>query len=71
MASRKPEESARDAARDAILLKKLKGYLQSEDLYKKVSHLFDMNGRCRHGYTAFTNENGVLNIKPIKIEICR
>lgn len=43
MSTIKPEQPARDAARDAILLKKLKEYMNSEDLYKKV-------GTCRLVY---------------------
>jgi len=39
MSSAGLDDFARDAARDAILLKKLKRYLQSDELYKKVRHL--------------------------------
>lgn len=44
MPTTKPEESARDAARDAVLLKKLQAYLKSDNLYKKVGGLSKMNG---------------------------
>jgi hypothetical protein len=39
MTTLKQEEAAHDATRDAILLKKLKGYLQSDDVKKKVRGL--------------------------------
>jgi hypothetical protein len=39
MSTIKQEESARSAARDAALLKKLKEYLQSDDIPKRVRSL--------------------------------
>lgn len=48
MPTTKQDESAHDAARDAALLKKLKGYLQSDDIYKKVCGLTDTRTKLKH-----------------------
>lgn len=63
MSTTKPEESARNDARDAILLKKLQAYLKSDDLYKKVGGLSGVNRKYRsYKHTALTNAARVLVI---------
>jgi hypothetical protein len=39
MPTTKQKESAHDAAQNAVLLQKLKGYLQSDEIHKKVGGL--------------------------------